>query len=104
MQQESRSDSRRRRRVHFKLDDPEADQVNLFIRLGRTESRNYPMNKEDGSHTWTRTLLLPPGRYQYTFSVDGRWVSDPCNQRKIVQAGGVITSEILVYLPTTKEL
>jgi 1,4-alpha-glucan branching enzyme len=27
--------------------------------------------------TWSISLKLPPGRHQYMFVVDGRWVTDP---------------------------
>lgn len=30
---------------------------------------------EDGN--WAKELLLPPGRYEYRFVVDGQWADDP---------------------------
>ena len=104
MYRESYTDSRKKRRVHFRLEACEAEQVYLVIKLNHFENRTYPMNREDGSDLWTKILVLPPGRYQYTFSVDGRWVNDPENTRKLSRPGGMDINECLVYLPTTKEL
>ncbi len=36
------------------------------------------LEDRDGSGVWTAVLELPPGRYEYAFLVDGRWVGqDP---------------------------
>jgi 1,4-alpha-glucan branching enzyme len=104
MGQKRYRDTRRKRRVHFRLEAGEAKQVSLLVRLNRIEKRIYPMNKEEKSGHWKKILVLPPGRYWYRFSVDGRWVNDPENERKLLEPGGRIVNELLVYLPTTKEL
>jgi 1,4-alpha-glucan branching enzyme len=37
-----------------------------------------PLRRGNEGGTWTVELRLPPGRYRYTFLVDGRrWVPDP---------------------------
>ncbi len=37
-----------------------------------------PLEDREGSGMWTAALELPPGRYEYAFLVDGRWVGqDP---------------------------
>jgi hypothetical protein len=30
-----------------------------------------------GEGKWVKELLLPPGRYEYLFVVDGHWIADP---------------------------
>jgi len=35
-----------------------------------------PMTDPDGDGTYTATLLLPAGEYQYKFVVDGNWITD----------------------------
>jgi chromosome partitioning protein len=35
--------------------------------------------KEEG--LWQKRVFLGPGRYRYKFVVDGRWVTDPANER-----------------------
>ena len=71
----------------------------------KTECSHHSiMKKKDGEGVWTKILVLPPGRYHYRFSVDGRRVTDPCNDRLLKQPGGEYNNELLVYLPTTMEL
>ncbi|MCR4391911.1 MAG: glycogen-binding domain-containing protein [Candidatus Acetothermia bacterium] len=37
-----------------------------------------PLADPDGDGIWTATIALPPGRYEYAFVVDGRWIGqDP---------------------------
>jgi hypothetical protein len=33
--------------------------------------------KRDKKGTWKASFLLPPGRYEYRFRVDGVWQDDP---------------------------
>lgn len=37
----------------------------------------YLMTDEDGDGTWSITVKLPPGTYQYKYVADGQWVKDP---------------------------
>ena len=38
--------------------------------------------RPDGNGTWTATLDLPSGRYEYRLLVDGQWQDDPgCPER-----------------------
>ena len=40
----------------------------------------------DGS--WTKSFPLQPGRYEYKLIVDGKWVVDPLNPRKVANDAG----------------
>ena len=45
--------------------------------------------KKDKAGVWKKTILLPPGRYEYRLLVDGEWRDDPnCSQRHPNQFGG----------------
>jgi 1,4-alpha-glucan branching enzyme len=45
--------------------------------------------KRDKSGVWKKTILLPPGRYEYRLLVDGEWRDDPqCPNRHPNQFGG----------------
>ena len=35
-----------------------------------------------GDGRWVKELILPPGRYEYRFVVDGEWADDP-NAREV---------------------
>jgi len=36
----------------------------------------FLMKDDDGDGTWTITVKLPPGEYQYKYVVDGKWTQD----------------------------
>lgn len=38
----------------------------------------FPLSDPEGDGIWTAQITLPPGRYEYAFLVDGKWVGqDP---------------------------
>lgn len=46
----------------------------------------------DGDGVWTVTVSLPPGRYEYAFVVDGRWVGqDPLAQEYVRTFGEYVS-------------
>ena len=47
---------------------------------------------EDGS--WTKSIRLRPGRYEYKLVVDGKWVVDPSNPRQVANAAGSTNSVV----------
>jgi hypothetical protein len=56
-----------------------------------------PLRPGDQGGTWTVELRLPPGRYRYTFLVDGRrWVPDPAEPRAPDDDFGAPTSVLTV--------
>ena len=44
----------------------------------RPQDKKYAL-KESTPGSWSLTLPLEPGLYQYKFVVDGRWLADPAN-------------------------
>jgi len=62
--------------VRVALLDPEAESVALAGDFnGWDPSRTLLQRNSNG--LWTLTIPLKPGRYQYMYQVDGRWVTDP---------------------------
>jgi hypothetical protein len=56
-----------------------------------------PLRPGNEGGTWTVELRLPPGRYRYTFLVDGRrWVPDPVEPRAADDDFGAPTSVLTV--------
>ena len=45
---------------------------------------------------WTKILLLPPGRYQYRYVVDGEWCEDPDNPEAVSSDVGGRNSVLVV--------
>jgi hypothetical protein len=37
----------------------------------------YLLKDDDGDGTWSITVKLPPGTYQYKYVIDGQWTKDP---------------------------
>jgi hypothetical protein len=64
--------------VRFMLQSPAARTVSLAGDFNGWSLKRTPLTDPDGDGTWTVTLPLRPGRYQYKFLVDGqRWTVDP---------------------------
>jgi len=40
-------------------------------------SDRYLLKDDDGDGTWSITVKLPPGTYQYKYVIDGQWTKDP---------------------------
>ncbi|MGC9530021.1 MAG: hypothetical protein ACP5G2_05305 [Candidatus Bipolaricaulaceae bacterium] len=51
-----------------------------------------PLSDADGDGIWTLVLDLPPGRYEYAFVVDGRWVGQDPSADEYVRAFGEYSS------------
>ncbi|HEY5913802.1 MAG TPA: glycogen-binding domain-containing protein [Verrucomicrobiae bacterium] len=49
-----------------------------------------------GEGRWLKELVLPPGRYEYLFVVDGRWLADPLAQATITNPFGGVNSVVNV--------
>jgi hypothetical protein len=63
--------------VLFTLDAPGACCVQLAGDFNDWVADGNEMEPSGG--IWQKVLPLPPGRYQYRYVVDGRWLPDPLN-------------------------
>ena len=60
---------------------PGAHSVAITGSFCNWSAEGRPM-RPDGNGTWTATLELPGGRYEYRLLVDGQWQDDPgCPER-----------------------
>lgn len=79
-----RSTDRKRKpavkRVQFALDAPEAREVAVTGTFCHWSDGFLLRKQRDGR--WKRTMRLPPGRYEYSFVVDGRWRPDPAHRNR----------------------
>jgi 1,4-alpha-glucan branching enzyme len=66
----------KKKRVEFKIFSPVARQVYLSGDFNAW-SGNADAMKKDETGTWKKTKILPPGKYEYKFIVDGVWGLDP---------------------------
>lgn len=59
--------------------------------------------KSGEAHEWSHTFgKLAKGKYEYKFIVDGEWMTDPGNMRKVNDGKGNTNSELLVGIPQPK--
>ncbi len=64
------------KKVQFHLYHPRAEGVFLAGDFNNWNVVSLPM-KKDGDGFWEANVILPPGRYEYRFWVNGAWHDDP---------------------------
>lgn len=85
----------KRRRVTFILKQPQAGEVRLLGDFNQWNPKKHPMRREkDGA--WKKIVMIPPGRYEYRFQVDGQWASDPKNSEVVRNCFGTFNNVITV--------
>ena len=70
------------KKVRFNLFAPEAERAFLAGNFNNWDIDNLPM-KKDNKGTWQASFILPPGRYEYRFWVDGVWHNDPNTPERV---------------------
>lgn len=64
--------------VAFSLDAPAASRVSLVGDFNNWDPSATPLERVSSAGRWEAVLSLTPGRYQFTYVVDGSlWVRDP---------------------------
>ena len=66
----------RQSRTRICCEAPEADAVTVAGSFNDWDPNSTRLERE-GRGSWTVTLDLPPGRYEYKFIVDGCWCCEP---------------------------
>ena len=89
------ADKNTKKRVVFKLNNPEAHEVLLAGSFNSWDPSKRPL-KKDAKNTWTTTVMLPRGTYEYRFVVDGQWIDDPGSQEKRLNEFGFYNSVLTV--------
>ncbi len=74
----------------FALAAPGAQKVELVGDFSAWKP--IPLADPDKDGVWTLVLKLPPGRYEYAFLVDGRWLGQDPNADEYVRTMGDYTS------------
>ena len=84
------------RPIELRLSAP-ASQVVVVGDFNDWDPDATPLRPGNEGGTWRVELKLPPGRYRYTFLVDGRrWVPDPAEPRAADDDFGAPTSVLTV--------
>ncbi|HEX6106935.1 MAG TPA: isoamylase early set domain-containing protein [Gemmatimonadales bacterium] len=70
------------RPVYLRLDAPASSRVSVVGDFNDWDPSATPLSPTGDRGVWTVELRLKPGRYHYTFLIDGRrWAGDPSEPR-----------------------
>ncbi len=82
------NDKTGKQKVTFSFNAPAAQSVLLAGDFTGWQEAPLALKKQKGG-IWKKTIVLPPGRYEYRLLVDGEWRDDPqCPTRQPNQFGG----------------
>ena len=95
MATQRKSQSGSEKTIDFILSIPNATKVMLAGTFNNWNFKNTPMRKSS-ENTWRKSLSLKPGRYEYKYIVDGRWITDPNNNNRVTSSQGAENSVIEV--------
>jgi hypothetical protein len=82
-------------KVPFVFLEPAAKRVSLSGEFNNWSPDAIPMERGEGGQ-WKASLVLPAGRYQYKFVVDGQWLPDPNAREQATNSFGTLNSVIEV--------
>ncbi len=82
--------------VTFALDCPSAREVYVCGDFNEWSPNAFRMVRSMERGRWEKRLVLPPGRYEYRFVVDGDWTSDPASREDVINGFGSINSVVEV--------
>jgi len=77
----------KRRRVTFSFESSDAKEVILMGDFNHWNSKKHPM-KSNGNGMWKKSVMIPPGRYEYKLLVDRQWEEDPQNDQTCLNGFG----------------
>ncbi|MCP4709573.1 MAG: AAA family ATPase [Planctomycetes bacterium] len=83
-------------RVEFAALYPQASTVQIAGDFNNWQPEVTSLEREDGNGRWSINLPLNSGEYRYRYVVDGRWQSDPYNDRAEVNPFGEYNSVLEV--------
>ena len=83
------------KRVRFRLHYPDAESVCVFGTFNEWRPGVSPMINV-GNGRWAKELALPPGRYEYGYVIDGRFVADQSAQDFVPNVFGGDNSVVVV--------
>ena len=91
----SRRPAATKRRATFRLDEPDAHEVGVGGGFNEWNPGAHRM-KKSASGSWSKVVVLPPGRYEYKFVADGSWRNDPGNDQILPNVHGTANSVLIV--------
>ena len=86
------------REVEFVLECVGAERVCVCGEFNAWHPAGLPMVGTPDTGQWKKHLVLPPGRHEYKFVVDGKWLHDPNARQNVPNTHGSLNS-IIEVLP-----
>ena len=81
----------KRKKASFSIEAPVANEVILVGDFNKWDPMVHPM-KKGGNGFWTKSIMIPPGKYEYKFLIDGDWKEDPGNEQTCPNCFGTLNS------------
>jgi len=92
----------KKKRIEFVLEAPHAGAVAAAGTFNNWDASLTPMKRgKDG--LWRAKEILPPGRHEYRFVVDGQWLSDPKAKESVPNPHGGDNSVMVVTVESRRE-
>ena len=85
-----------RKRVTFRFEAGAEGDVRLAGSFNNWDTATHRMRRPSGSGAYVAVLLLPAGRHEYKFVVDGEWLCDPACTESVKNEHGTMNSVIEV--------
>lgn len=83
--------------VRFALEAPGSSRVTIVGDFNDWNPESTPLRRTSDAGVWEVVIPLEPGRYRYTFVVDGtRWLPDPAEPPALDEDFGTPTSIVTV--------
>jgi len=87
----------KKRKVTFSMNSSNAEEIILMGDFNNWNSKKHPMHKGKNG-MWVKTVIIPPGKYEYKFLVDGQWKEDPKNNQTCLNCFGTQNSVLDLIL------
>lgn len=81
-----------RKRIEFSIEAAGSSSVAVAGTFNDWEPAPLTAKSKGKSARFSRVFLLPPGRYEYKFVVDGEWISDPNCAATVINEHGTLNS------------
>jgi hypothetical protein len=85
----------KRQRVTLSLEAPAAEQVIVAGDFNQWNIKIHSMKKNKNG-VWQKVVMVPPGRYEYKFMVDGQWQNDPGNDQACYNCFGTHNNVLII--------
>ena len=80
------------KRVTFQVKAPPGSDVSVAGTFNDWNPSRHPMRDNPDSGHYKAQILLPPGRHEYKFVIDGSWELDNGNPQRVPNALGSLNS------------